>query len=42
MTNVDVKIYPGARHELVNELNRAEVMADMLDWMLQLPAVTAR
>lgn len=27
------KLYPGARHELFNELNRAEVLNDLLDWL---------
>jgi alpha-beta hydrolase superfamily lysophospholipase len=31
--HVCVEIYPEARHELVNEINRYEVYADMLDWM---------
>jgi alpha-beta hydrolase superfamily lysophospholipase len=26
--------YPGARHELLNELNRAEVTQDIIDWVL--------
>lgn len=30
--HVELKLYPGARHEVVNELNKAEVMQDMLDW----------
>jgi len=28
-----LKLYPGARHELLNEVNRAEVQADLLDWL---------
>ncbi len=32
-TNVTVKIYPDCRHEILNELNRDEVMADILAWM---------
>lgn len=27
------KLYPGARHELLNELNRDEVYADILNWI---------
>lgn len=33
--NVDVKMYPGVRHELLNESNREEVMADVVEWMNQ-------
>lgn len=32
LEHVEFKLYPGARHEVVNELNKAEVMQDMLDW----------
>ena len=35
MTDVKCKLYPGARHELLNEINRDEVMADVLAWMEQ-------
>ena len=28
-----MKLYPGARHELLNELNREEVMNDILTWI---------
>lgn len=37
--NVSVRLYPGARHELVNEINRDEVMRDLVAWF---DAVTAR
>ena len=30
--SVDVKIYPGGRHEILNETNRSEVVADLLAW----------
>lgn len=30
--DVEEKLYPGARHELVNETNRAEVIADIVAW----------
>lgn len=33
MEALTVRIYEGARHELVNETNRAEVTADMLAWL---------
>ena len=32
LLNVSVKLYPDARHELLNELNRDEVMADVLNF----------
>jgi len=31
---VDLKLYPGARHELLNETNRDEVTADIVDWLV--------
>jgi alpha-beta hydrolase superfamily lysophospholipase len=31
--DVDVTIYPGARHELLNETNRDEVTADVVGWL---------
>ena len=30
MTHISLKLYPGARHEILNETNRDEVYADML------------
>lgn len=33
MTNVTFKFYPDARHEVLNETNRAEVQQDVLNWM---------
>ena len=33
MKDVTVKLYPGARHELFNEINRDEVTADLVDWL---------
>lgn len=32
-TNTVMKLYPEARHELLNELNRKEVTQDVLDWL---------
>jgi len=32
MRRVTLKVYTGARHEVVNEVNRDEVIADLLDW----------
>jgi alpha-beta hydrolase superfamily lysophospholipase len=31
--SVDTRLYPGARHETLNESNRDEVMADVRDWL---------
>lgn len=31
--DVTVKLYPGARHEVLNELNRQEVWDDVLSWL---------
>jgi len=33
MTDVTLKMYHECRHELLNELNRDEVMHDILDWL---------
>ena len=33
--NIEVKLYPGARHEIINEINKEEVIKDMLDWLNQ-------
>ena len=30
---VDITLYPGARHELLNETNRDDVTADIIDWL---------
>lgn len=32
ISDVTLKLYPEARHELLNEINRAEVEKDILDW----------
>lgn len=31
--DVTVRIYPGARHETLNETNRDEVTADLITWI---------
>jgi alpha-beta hydrolase superfamily lysophospholipase len=31
--DVTVKVYPGGRHEMFNELNQAEVRADVIAWL---------
>ncbi|MFC5695609.1 alpha/beta hydrolase [Pseudomonas sp. GCM10022186] len=33
--DVQLNIYPGARHELLNESNRDEVTRDLIDWLEQ-------
>lgn len=33
MTDVSLRLYPGARHEIFNETNRAEVTEELLDWL---------
>ena len=33
-TDVTVKIYDGGRHEMLNEINRSEVYADVLNWLV--------
>lgn len=33
MSDVSVKLYPGARHEVLNELNKREVWDDVLSWL---------
>ena len=33
ISDLTLKIYPEARHEMLNEINRAEVYADVLEWM---------
>jgi len=33
LTDVELKTYPGARHELTNETNRKEVVTDLLGWL---------
>jgi alpha-beta hydrolase superfamily lysophospholipase len=33
LTDVTLVVYPGARHEVFNETNRDEVVADLLAWL---------
>lgn len=33
LSDVEVRIYPGARHEVYNETNRAEIIADLIVWL---------
>jgi alpha-beta hydrolase superfamily lysophospholipase len=41
LADVTFRGYPGARHELLNETNRDEVLADLLRWLTaRLPPLT--
>jgi alpha-beta hydrolase superfamily lysophospholipase len=33
LSDVTVRVYDGGRHEILNEINRAEVIADLLQWL---------
>ncbi len=33
LSDVSIKLYPECRHEILNELNKEEVMKDVLDWL---------
>lgn len=33
-TEVDLKLYPGLRHELLNEHCKGQVYQDLLQWLL--------
>lgn len=33
LENIELKLYEGGRHELINETNRAEVMQDIYEWL---------
>jgi Lysophospholipase len=35
LKSVRFKLYPGARHEILNEINRDEVMKEFLGWILE-------
>ena len=35
MKNVSLKLYPNCRHEILNELNKEEVYADVANWLSQ-------
>ena len=35
LSNVDYRLYPGGRHEMLNETNRDEVVADLIAWLKQ-------
>ena len=33
LTDVTVRTYPDARHEILNEINRGEVISDLTAWL---------
>jgi alpha-beta hydrolase superfamily lysophospholipase len=33
LTDLTMKLYHGGRHEMLNELNKAEVYQDVLSWL---------
>lgn len=33
LTDVTLRVYEGGRHEMFNEINRDEVLADLVDWL---------
>ena len=33
--DLTMKLYPGGRHEMLNEINKGEVYADVLAWLEQ-------
>ena len=35
MQDVTLKLYENGRHEILNEINKEEVKADILDWLEQ-------
>jgi len=38
LARVETRIYPGARHEVLNEINRDEVMRDLVEWLAAVAA----
>ncbi|MCW2654212.1 MAG: lysophospholipase [Mycobacterium sp.] len=41
LTDVTVRVYDGGRHEILNEINRAEVIEDLLQWLQRVSALPA-
>lgn len=33
LKDVEYKVYPGARHEMINELNKEEFFSDIIEWL---------
>jgi len=42
LTDVTVRTYPAARHEILNETNRDEVIAELTNWLARVVASTAK
>ena len=42
LTDVELVVYTAARHEIFNELNRDEVIADLVDWLNSRLALAGR
>jgi alpha-beta hydrolase superfamily lysophospholipase len=41
LSDVTVRVYDDARHEILNEVNRAEVIDDLLQWLQRVSAIPA-
>ncbi|CNM05143.1 lysophospholipase [Mycobacterium tuberculosis] len=41
LDDVTVRVYDEARHEILNEVNRAEVIDDLLQWLQRVSAPRA-
>jgi alpha-beta hydrolase superfamily lysophospholipase len=41
LDDVTVRVYDDARHEILNEINRAQVIKDLLQWLLRVSAYPA-
>ena len=35
VNDVQMKLYPGLRHEILNEVNKNEVYEDLLSWLIK-------
>jgi alpha-beta hydrolase superfamily lysophospholipase len=33
LTDIELVIYDGGRHEVFNEINKTEVLADLVEWI---------
>jgi alpha-beta hydrolase superfamily lysophospholipase len=41
LDDVTVRVYDDGRHEILNEINRAEVIDDLLEWLQRVSALPA-
>jgi alpha-beta hydrolase superfamily lysophospholipase len=41
LSDVTARVYDGGRHEILNEINRAEVIEDLLQWLQRVSALPA-